>query len=98
MQPLQRTKQPRRKHPPHYMNTPPPGIAGRGSLRQLLPAGLAAAGPDEGVAITAFIVEQVGVDRRAEARVIQLDREIVASLGGAFRPPCPQLRFMRCTA
>ena len=67
-------------------------------MRGLLPAGLAIAGPDEGVAIAAFIVEQVGVDRRAEARVIQLDRDIVASLGGAFRPPCPQLGVMRCTA
>ena len=76
----------------------PPGIAGRGLLRLLLPAGLAATGPDEGVAIAAVIVEEVGVDRCAEARVIQLDRDIVAPLGRTFGPPCPDLCLMRCTA
>ena len=77
---------------------PPPGIAGRGSLRDLLAAGLTAAGPDQGVALTAFIVEQIGVDRHAEAGVIQLDRDVIPPLVGALRPPGPDLGVMRCTA
>ena len=88
----------RRKNPAPCTNTPPPGMAGRGLLRLLLPAGLAAAGPDKGVAITALIVEEVSVDRRAEARVIQFDRGIVAPFGGAFGPSRPDLCIMRCTA
>ena len=86
------------QEPGPWTNTPPPGIAGQGLLRLLLPAGFAAAGPDEGVTIAAFIVEEVGVDRGAEARVIQLDRDIIAPLGGTFGPPCPDFGIMRCTA
>ncbi len=67
-------------------------MAERGSSRDLFPAGFAAAGPDEGVTIAALIVEKIGVDRRAEARVIQLDRDIIAPLGGALRPPCTYFR------
>jgi hypothetical protein len=42
--------------------------------------GLAAARPDEGGALAVLVVEEVGVDRRDEARVVQLDREVVAAL------------------
>jgi hypothetical protein len=42
--------------------------------------GLAAAGPDEGEALAVLVVEEVGVDRGDEARVVQLDREVVAAL------------------
>jgi hypothetical protein len=42
--------------------------------------GLAAAGPDEGVAVGALVVEEVGVDRSVDARIVQLDREIIAGL------------------
>lgn len=84
--------------PPLFTQMPPPDIAGRGSVRDLLAAGLAAAGPDQAVTLAAFIIEEVGVDRRAEAGVIQLDRDIVPPLVGAFRPPGPDLRLMRCTA
>ena len=52
----------------------------------LLAVLLAAAGPDEGVAFAAFIVEEVGVDWGAEARIIQLDRDIISPFGGTFGP------------
>ncbi len=64
----------------------------------LLAVLLAATGPDQGVALAAFIVEEVGVDRRAEAWVIQLDRDIIAPFGGTLGPASTELSFMRCTA
>ena len=39
-----------------------------------------AAGPDQAVAVLAFGVDQRGEDRRREARVVELDREVVAAL------------------
>src|SRR5262249_35647968 len=51
---------------------------------------LAAAGPDEGESL-AIVLDQVGVDRNGEARIVQLDREIVAALAGALRPGGPDL-------
>ena len=69
--------------PPVFKTLPPPGIAGQGSSWFLLPVLLATARPDEAVALATFIVEEVGVNRCAEARIIQLDRDIIASLGGA---------------
>jgi hypothetical protein len=42
--------------------------------------GLAAARPDEGEALAVLVVEEVGVDRRVEAGIVQLDREVVAAL------------------
>src|SRR5438552_3115963 len=47
---------------------------------------LAAPGPDEGEGLAVLIVEEVGVDRSVEARIVQLDREIVAAFAGALRP------------
>src|SRR5215471_3073770 len=64
---------------------PPPGGSGRGLLQSgSLAVLLAAAGPDEveGVAV----LDEVGVDRDGEARIVQLDREIVAAFAGALRP------------
>src|SRR3546814_13628282 len=46
---------------------------------------LVGAGPDEAVAVV-LVVEEVGVDRRVEARVVQLQAEIVAPLVGALGP------------
>ena len=59
--------------------------------------GLAAAGPDQGVGLGAFVVEEVRVDRRIEARIVELDREIIAALGGALRPCSPDFGVMWCT-
>jgi hypothetical protein len=58
---------------------------------------LTAAGPDEGEAL-AVILDEVGVDWNGEARIVQLDREVVAALVGALRPGGPDLCVMRCTA
>jgi hypothetical protein len=59
---------------------------------------LATTRPDEGEGFAAFVVEEVGVDRSGEARIVELDREIVATLAGALRPGGAYLSFMRCTA
>ena len=59
--------------------------------------GLAAAGPNQGEGLGVFVVEEVGVDRSVEARVVQLDREIVAALAGALQPGGPDLGVMWCT-
>jgi hypothetical protein len=45
-----------------------------------------AAGPDEGEGLGIFVVEEVGVNRSVEARIVELDREIIAALAGALRP------------
>src|SRR5262249_175480 len=63
----------------------PPGGSGRGLLQSgSVAVLLAAAGPDEieGVAV----LDEVGVNRDGEARIVQLDREIVAAFAGALRP------------
>ena len=66
----------------------PGGARGRsGSVAVLL----AAAGPDEGEGLAVLVVEEIGVDRSVEARIVELDREIVAALAGALRPGGPDL-------
>src|SRR5262249_37585585 len=50
---------------------------------------LAAARPDEVEGLA--VVDEVGVDRSGEARIVQLDREVVAALAGALRPGAPDL-------
>jgi hypothetical protein len=57
---------------------------------------LAAARPDEGEGLAVF--DEVGVDRSGEARIVELDREVVAAFAGALRPGGPDLGVMRCTA
>ena len=52
------------------------GIVVSGSVA----VGLAAARPDEGEALAVLVVEEVSVDRRVEAGIVQLDREVVAAL------------------
>src|SRR3984957_19859508 len=65
--------------------------AGRSSGIGLVAVLAAGARPDECVAVAVLVVEEVGIDRRVEARVVQLDREIVAALVGALRPGGPDL-------
>jgi len=60
----------------------------------LVAVGLAAAGPDQGVGLGVFVVEEVGVDRSVEARIIELDREIIAALAGALGPDGSDLGIM----
>jgi hypothetical protein len=69
--------------------------AGRFMWPPLVIVGLAAAGPDQGVGLGVFVVEEVGVDRSVEARIIELDREIIAALAGALGPDGSDLGFMR---
>src|SRR6516164_8570005 len=52
----------------------------------LVAVALAAAGPDQGVGLGVFVVEEVGVDRSVEARIVERDREIIAALAGALGP------------
>jgi len=57
-----------------------------------------AARPDEVVALAVLGLDQAGVDRRGEARIVQLDGEILAlRLAGGLLPGCAQLNFMWCT-
>lgn len=64
----------------------PPGVrTGRWEAGSI-GVGLAAAGPDERVALAALFVEEVRVDRSIEARIVQLDREVVAAFAGALGP------------
>ena len=51
-----------------------------------VPVLLATTRPDEGEGFAAFVVEEVGVDRSREAWIVELDREIVATLAGAPGP------------
>jgi hypothetical protein len=56
------------------------------------------AGPNQAVALTFLVVEEVGVDGSIEARIIELEAEIIAALVGALGPCGSDLNFMRCTA
>jgi hypothetical protein len=67
------------------------------SERALLPV-LPRPRPQQGVSFATLVVEQVGVDRCVEGRVVELEREIVATFFGALRPSGTYLGLMRCTA
>jgi hypothetical protein len=43
-------------------------------------------GPDQAVALAVLVVEEVGEDRSGEARIVELEAEIVAALVGALGP------------
>jgi len=47
--------------------------------------------PEQRVTFAAFVIEQVGIDRRVERGVVELEREVVATFLGALRPRCPDL-------
>src|SRR5262245_55494320 len=69
----------------------PPGdpdgaIGWSGSVAVLL----AAPRPDERESLS--VLDEVGVDRRREARIVELDRKVVAALVGALRPGRSDLR------
>jgi len=56
-------------------------------------------GPDQLEALLAFDLDQGGVDRGREARVVELNREVVAAaLLGVLLPGRTQFDVMRCTA
>src|SRR5258708_530568 len=66
----------------------PPGLlrAGRCCRHRSVAVRPAAARPDQAEGLAALVIEEVGVDRRGEARIVQLDREVIAALVGALRP------------
>src|SRR5258708_38869583 len=66
----------------------PPGLLRAGRCRRCwsVTVGPAAARPDQAEGLAAFVIEEVGVDRRGEARIVQLDREGIAAFAGALRP------------
>jgi hypothetical protein len=81
------------------VNAPPGGILGGASLPvRSVAVRAAAARPDQVVGLAILGIEQVGVDRSGEARVVELDRKIVTALVGALGPGGADLGFMRCTA
>ena len=57
-----------------------------GALRALVAVAAVRAGPDEGVTLAILVIEEVGVDRSGEARIVQLEAQIVAALIGALGP------------
>ena len=64
-----------------------------------LNASVLAAGPDQLELLFAFDLDEAGVDRGGEARIVQLDREVVAAF--LLRDPLPggaELDILRCTA
>ena len=70
----------------------------RGLATALFAAATVGAGPDQSVALAVLVVEEVGVDRGGEARIVQLEAQIVAALVGALGPGGADLDVMRCTA
>src|SRR5262249_59995684 len=59
---------------------------GRSRRCRSVAVGPAAPRPDQAEGLAAFVIEEVGVDRRGEARIVELDREVIAALAGALRP------------
>src|SRR5712692_2501232 len=76
------------------MRETPPGLlrAGRCCRCRSVAVGPAAARPDQAEGLAALVIEEVGVDRRGEARIVELDREVIAALVGALRPGGADLR------
>src|SRR3546814_3989007 len=65
----------------------PPGGTGRGLIAGSSVAIVGAVPrPDEVESLAVLVVEQVGVDRGSEARIVELEREIVAALVALFGP------------
>ena len=66
----------------------PPGKTGRGLTERLSVGALARPRPEQRVTFAAFVIEKVGVDRRVERGIVELEREVVAALLGTLRPRC----------
>src|SRR5204863_303858 len=64
---------------------PRPAEPGEASRPLSVPAG-GGPGPDQRVTLTLFVVEEVRVDRRGEARIVQLQAKVLAAL---VRAPGP---------
>ena len=76
----------------------PPEKLGRGvGPERTLLAVLPGPRPQQGVAFATLVVEQVGVDRCVEGRVVELERQVVATFLGALGPGGTYLGLMRST-
>ena len=76
----------------------PPGPAERGTLHVLVAAAAAVgARPDQRVGLAALVLDQVRVDGIHEAWIVELDREVRATLVGALRPGGAYFSIMWCT-
>lgn len=72
----------------------PPGRTRAGRLAgSAVVAATVRAGPDKREALAAFVVEEVGVDGSGEARIVELEAEIVAALVRALGPGRADLRL-----
>lgn len=76
----------------------PPGPAGRGIVGRSVAPAAVGAGPDQAVALAFLVVEEVGEDRGGEARIVELEAQVVAALVGALGPGGADFDVMRCTA
>ena len=68
------------------MTNAPPGSPGRGSARVGLISVLPPAARPDQVVVVVLAIEEVGEDGRVEARVVELDGKVVATLSGALGP------------
>src|SRR5262249_1724208 len=58
---------------------------GRSRRCRSVAVGPAAARPDQAEGLATFVIEKVGVDRRGEARIVELNRAVIAALARALR-------------
>jgi hypothetical protein len=80
------------------MRKPRPEGPGRGVAGGCSVAVRAAAARPDQIVRVVIAAEQVGEDGGGEARVVELDREVVTALIGALGPGGPDLGVMRCAA
>ncbi len=66
-----------------------PGGAGRGLAKCRSIGALARPRPEQRVTLASLVIEEIGVDRRVERGVVELEREVVATFLRALRPCCP---------
>lgn len=70
----------------------------RGLATASVAVALAGARPDKAEGVAGFVVEEVGEDGGVEARIVELEAQIVAALVGALGPGGADFGIMRCTA
>src|SRR5690606_32052827 len=78
--------------PPPESSMSGPGLSTGAWLGGLLPPAAVGPRPDQAVALAVLVIEEVGVDRVAETRIVQLQAQILTPLVRAFRPGGADLR------
>ena len=74
-----------------------PGSKAGTSIGGSVAAAPVGAGPDQREGVAVFIVEEIGVDRSVEARIVELEPEVVAAFAGALGPGGTDLGVMWST-